>query len=50
MIGYRGPFVLQMPEKAWFDVNMQQKDMKMALELGRKSTCRSRRRRPQTKY
>ena len=31
----RGPFVLEMPGKAWFDVNMQQKDMKLALELGR---------------
>ncbi len=35
MLGYRGPFVLKMPEKAWFDVTMQQKDMKLALELGR---------------
>jgi len=35
MLGYRGPFVLKMPEKAWFDVAMQQKDMKLALELGR---------------
>jgi 3-hydroxyisobutyrate dehydrogenase-like beta-hydroxyacid dehydrogenase len=35
MLGYRGPFVLGLPEKAWFDVNMQQKDMKLALELGR---------------
>jgi 3-hydroxyisobutyrate dehydrogenase-like beta-hydroxyacid dehydrogenase len=35
MLGYRGPFVLGLPEKAWFDVNMQQKDMKLALALGR---------------
>ena len=35
MIAYRGPFVMKMPDKAWFDVGMQQKDMKMALELGR---------------
>lgn len=35
MMGYRGPFVLEMPKKAWFDVNMQQKDMQLALELGR---------------
>jgi 3-hydroxyisobutyrate dehydrogenase-like beta-hydroxyacid dehydrogenase len=35
MIKYRGPFVLQMPEEAWFDVNMMQKDMNLALELGR---------------
>jgi 3-hydroxyisobutyrate dehydrogenase-like beta-hydroxyacid dehydrogenase len=35
MIQYRGPFVLQRPEEAWFDVNMMQKDMLLALELGR---------------
>ncbi len=35
MLAYRGPFVLKMPEKAWFDVTMQQKDMRLALELGR---------------
>jgi 3-hydroxyisobutyrate dehydrogenase-like beta-hydroxyacid dehydrogenase len=36
MIQYRGPFVLTMPEEAWFNVNMMQKDMLLALELGRK--------------
>jgi 3-hydroxyisobutyrate dehydrogenase-like beta-hydroxyacid dehydrogenase len=36
MIVYRGPFVLQQPEEAWFDVNMMQKDMLLAMELGRK--------------
>jgi 3-hydroxyisobutyrate dehydrogenase-like beta-hydroxyacid dehydrogenase len=36
MIQYRGPFVLKMPEQAWFNVNMMQKDMLLALELGRK--------------
>src|SRR5438094_9874330 len=35
MLQYRGPFVLKMPEEAWFDVNMMQKDMQLALELGR---------------
>ena len=35
MIQYRGPFVLQQPVEAWFDVNMMQKDMLLALELGR---------------
>lgn len=35
MVKYRGPFVLQMPEDAWFNVNMMQKDMLMALEMGR---------------
>jgi len=37
MIGYRGPFVLKMPDEAWFNVNMMQKDMLLALELGRKA-------------
>jgi 3-hydroxyisobutyrate dehydrogenase-like beta-hydroxyacid dehydrogenase len=36
MVQYRGPFVLQQPEKAWFDVNMMQKDLLLAMELGRK--------------
>jgi 3-hydroxyisobutyrate dehydrogenase-like beta-hydroxyacid dehydrogenase len=35
MVKYRCPFVLGMPEKAWFNVNMMQKDMNLALELGR---------------
>ncbi len=35
MVKYRGPFVLQMPDEAWFDVDMMQKDMTLALELGR---------------
>ncbi len=35
MVKYRGPFVLEMPAEAWFDVNMMQKDMLLALELGR---------------
>jgi 3-hydroxyisobutyrate dehydrogenase-like beta-hydroxyacid dehydrogenase len=35
MLQYRGPFVLNMPEEAWFNVNMMQKDMLLALELGR---------------
>ena len=36
MIQYRGPFVLEQPAEAWFDVNMMQKDMLLALDLGRK--------------
>jgi 3-hydroxyisobutyrate dehydrogenase-like beta-hydroxyacid dehydrogenase len=36
MIQYRGPFVLKQPDEAWFDVNMMQKDMLLAMELGRK--------------
>lgn len=35
MVQYRGPFVLEMPNEAWFNVNMMQKDMLLALELGR---------------
>jgi 3-hydroxyisobutyrate dehydrogenase-like beta-hydroxyacid dehydrogenase len=36
MIQYRGPFVLRQPDEAWFDVNMMQKDMLLALDLGRR--------------
>jgi 3-hydroxyisobutyrate dehydrogenase-like beta-hydroxyacid dehydrogenase len=35
MIKYRGPFVLKLPAEAWFNVNMMQKDMLLALDLGR---------------
>jgi 3-hydroxyisobutyrate dehydrogenase-like beta-hydroxyacid dehydrogenase len=35
MIKYRGPFVLSQPDEAWFDCNMMQKDMQLALEAGR---------------
>jgi len=35
MVKYRGPFVMEMPDEAWFNVNMMQKDMNLALELGR---------------
>src|SRR5436309_7686753 len=35
MVQYRGPFVLDMPAEAWFDVNMMQKDVLLALEMGR---------------
>lgn len=35
MVKYRGPFVLKMPDEAWFDVDMMQKDMTLALEMGR---------------
>jgi 3-hydroxyisobutyrate dehydrogenase-like beta-hydroxyacid dehydrogenase len=35
MVKYRGPFVLEMPDEAWFDCYMMQKDMNLALELGR---------------
>jgi 3-hydroxyisobutyrate dehydrogenase-like beta-hydroxyacid dehydrogenase len=35
MLQYRGPFVLDMPDEAWFNVRMMQKDTALALELGR---------------
>ena len=35
MVIYRGPFVVKLPDEAWFDVNMMQKDMMLALEMGR---------------
>ncbi|MGH7276866.1 MAG: NAD(P)-dependent oxidoreductase [Candidatus Rokuibacteriota bacterium] len=35
MLKYRGPFVLGMPAEAWFDVGMMQKDLRLALDLGR---------------
>ena len=34
MVKYRGPFILDMPDEAWFNVNMMQKDVNLALELG----------------
>ena len=35
MLQYRGPFVIRMPAEAWFNVNMMQKDLQLALEMGR---------------
>jgi 3-hydroxyisobutyrate dehydrogenase-like beta-hydroxyacid dehydrogenase len=35
MLKYRAPFVLEQPQEAWFNVNMMQKDMLLALDLGR---------------
>jgi 3-hydroxyisobutyrate dehydrogenase-like beta-hydroxyacid dehydrogenase len=35
MVKYRGPFVLKMPDEAWFDCNMMQKDLLLALDMGR---------------
>lgn len=32
---YRMPFILNEPDEVWFDVNMMQKDMNLALEMGR---------------
>ena len=38
MVKYRGPFVLGMPAEAWFDVEMMQKDLRLALDMARAST------------
>src|SRR5437879_12570289 len=35
MVVYRGPFVLEQPDEAWFDENMMQRDMNLALALRR---------------
>jgi 3-hydroxyisobutyrate dehydrogenase-like beta-hydroxyacid dehydrogenase len=35
MLKYRGPFVLAMPEEAWFDCAMMQKDLVLAADMGR---------------
>lgn len=35
MLKYRGPFVLELPDEAWFNVDMMQKDMLLALDAGR---------------
>lgn len=35
MMRYRGPFLLELPEEAWFNVNMMQKDLLLALDAGR---------------
>jgi 3-hydroxyisobutyrate dehydrogenase len=36
MVQYRGPMVLGLPDEAWFDMKMMQKDMSLALEMGRR--------------
>lgn len=35
MLQYRGPLILKMTEEAWFDVPMIQKDLQLALQMGR---------------
>jgi 3-hydroxyisobutyrate dehydrogenase-like beta-hydroxyacid dehydrogenase len=35
MLGYRAPFIREMPAKAWFDVDMMEKDADLALALGK---------------
>jgi 3-hydroxyisobutyrate dehydrogenase-like beta-hydroxyacid dehydrogenase len=36
MVQYRGPMVLNMPDEAWFDMKMMQKDTGLALEMGKR--------------
>ncbi|MBK5267705.1 MAG: NAD(P)-dependent oxidoreductase [Acidimicrobiia bacterium] len=36
VMGYRGPFILNMPDKPLADVTLQQKDMVLALEVARR--------------
>ena len=36
MLKYRGPFILHMSDEALFDVNMMQKDVVLALDMGRR--------------
>jgi 3-hydroxyisobutyrate dehydrogenase-like beta-hydroxyacid dehydrogenase len=36
IVQYRGPFVLGLPEEAWFNINMMQKDVLLALDMGRR--------------
>ena len=38
MLQYRGPMVLGLPEEAWFTVTLMQKDVSLALEMGRRLT------------
>jgi 3-hydroxyisobutyrate dehydrogenase-like beta-hydroxyacid dehydrogenase len=33
---YRTPFILEEPDEVWFNVNMMQKDMVLALDMGRR--------------
>lgn len=35
LVQYRGPFVLGLPDEAWFNTTMMQKDLTLALETGR---------------
>jgi 3-hydroxyisobutyrate dehydrogenase-like beta-hydroxyacid dehydrogenase len=37
MLKYRGPFVLELPALAWANIRLMQKDLQLALEMGRTS-------------
>lgn len=36
MLQYRGNFVIELPDEAWFNCRMMQKDMSLALEMGKR--------------
>jgi 3-hydroxyisobutyrate dehydrogenase-like beta-hydroxyacid dehydrogenase len=36
MLKYRGPFLLAQPDPVWFNVNMMQKDLNLALAMGQR--------------
>ncbi len=36
MVKYRGPFVLALPPEAWFNCDMMQKDLNLAIEMGQR--------------
>jgi 3-hydroxyisobutyrate dehydrogenase-like beta-hydroxyacid dehydrogenase len=36
MVQYRGPMVINLPDEAWFDMRMMQKDVTLALEMGKR--------------
>lgn len=38
MLQYRGPMVLNLPDEAWFTVSLMQKDVSLALEMGKRLT------------
>ncbi len=35
LVKYKAPFLINMPDAAWFNVDMMQKDLQLALELGK---------------
>lgn len=36
LVKYKAPFVMELPDQAWFNVSMMQKDVNLALEMGRR--------------
>jgi 3-hydroxyisobutyrate dehydrogenase-like beta-hydroxyacid dehydrogenase len=36
LVKYKAPFVLELPDQAWFTVAMMQKDVDLALDAGRR--------------